>query len=418
MEFDFDRDITFTDPLKSEESQNYCVVCRKEILVIIRAHPNCHAVCAIDLPKSNTTNLVSEDSSSISKIKDPPFGNTMTSRLTTPDLPGTKFCKVCNIEMLLVYDESPDCHLTCLQKKNLYGTQIPNLCVICGQKIYISYKEHPDKHAICIEKTSSKESTNPSYLHGTKDYTYKESSNSSSSSSNNGKTTTSNSGFISRDSTTTQTNTSNSSSFKNTQADPPKNNQAEPEFCRYCHKRIVLRYPEHPDIHSRCIKEELKGPYQPPPEEPQDFDYFGYQSSFISSSVPKRGPPPSNINTDELTIWKILNAGDYYEILEVSRTSTSDEIKKSYRRLALLVHPDKNKEKGSEEAFKALSAAFCCLSDIVARQQYDLGLGNNAALQEEIRRRAEALSRVTAVELFGLFNNLFKDLNKSLWGFN
>ncbi len=35
-------------------------------------------------------------------------------------------------------------------------------------------------------------------------------------------------------------------------------------------------------------------------------------------------------------------ARDYYEILEVSRTETADGIKKSYRRLALKYHPDKN----------------------------------------------------------------------------
>jgi len=126
---------------------------------------------------------------------------------------------------------------------------------------------------------------------------------------------------------------------------------------------------------------------------------------------------PSNINAEEIIIWKIMNASDYYEILEVTRTCTTDEIKKAYRRLALLVHPDKNKEKGSEEAFKALSAAFSCLSETWTRQQYDLGLGSTAEVQEDIRRRAEELSRVSVVELFSIFNNLFKDINKSLWGF-
>jgi len=82
----------------------------------------------------------------------------MTSRLKSPDQPGTNFCRICHGEMLLIFDESPDCHLTCLEKtspENLYNPNsiIPQICIICGQKIYISYKEHPDRHATCIDNS-------------------------------------------------------------------------------------------------------------------------------------------------------------------------------------------------------------------------------------------------------------------------
>ena len=60
-----------------------------------------------------------------------------------------------------------------------------------------------------------------------------------------------------------------------------------------------------------------------------------------------------------------------YETLEVSPNATSDEIKKSYRRLARKYHPDINKEKDAEEKFKEINAAYEILSDELKRKQYD-----------------------------------------------
>lgn len=63
---------------------------------------------------------------------------------------------------------------------------------------------------------------------------------------------------------------------------------------------------------------------------------------------------------------------DYYELLEVSRTSTADEIKKSYRRLALEFHPDKNPDNPeAEHKFKDLAKAYETLSDPERRARYD-----------------------------------------------
>jgi molecular chaperone DnaJ len=63
---------------------------------------------------------------------------------------------------------------------------------------------------------------------------------------------------------------------------------------------------------------------------------------------------------------------DYYEILEVTRTSEADGIKKSYRRLAIKYHPDKNPgDKTAEEKFKELSEAYEILSDPQKRSAYD-----------------------------------------------
>ncbi|EAL53788.1 DnaJ family protein [Campylobacter upsaliensis] len=60
-----------------------------------------------------------------------------------------------------------------------------------------------------------------------------------------------------------------------------------------------------------------------------------------------------------------------YETLGVSKNASNDEIKKAYRRLARQYHPDINKEKGAEEKFKEINAAYEILSDEKKRAQYD-----------------------------------------------
>lgn len=60
-----------------------------------------------------------------------------------------------------------------------------------------------------------------------------------------------------------------------------------------------------------------------------------------------------------------------YEILGVTPYSTQDEIKRAFRRLARLYHPDINREEGAEEVFKKISFAYSVLSDPKKRFLYD-----------------------------------------------
>jgi len=63
---------------------------------------------------------------------------------------------------------------------------------------------------------------------------------------------------------------------------------------------------------------------------------------------------------------------DYYEILGIPRSASLNEIKKTYRKLAMQYHPDKNAgNKQAEERFKEISEAYEVLSDSDQRQRYD-----------------------------------------------
>lgn len=63
---------------------------------------------------------------------------------------------------------------------------------------------------------------------------------------------------------------------------------------------------------------------------------------------------------------------DYYEVLEVSRSASIDEIKKAYRKLAIKYHPDRNPGDAEAEAkFKEAAEAYDVLHDPQKRQQYD-----------------------------------------------
>ena len=66
---------------------------------------------------------------------------------------------------------------------------------------------------------------------------------------------------------------------------------------------------------------------------------------------------------------------DYYKILEVDRDCETEEIKKSYKKLALKYHPDKNN--GDDTKFKEISEAYEVLSDNNRRSQYDYNFSHD-----------------------------------------
>ena len=63
---------------------------------------------------------------------------------------------------------------------------------------------------------------------------------------------------------------------------------------------------------------------------------------------------------------------DYYEILGVSKSSSADEIKKAYRKVAMQFHPDRNPgDKEAEDKFKEAAEAYEILSDVDKKAKYD-----------------------------------------------
>ncbi|HMU45350.1 MAG TPA: molecular chaperone DnaJ [Chitinophagaceae bacterium] len=67
-----------------------------------------------------------------------------------------------------------------------------------------------------------------------------------------------------------------------------------------------------------------------------------------------------------------MSKRDYYEILGLGKSATTDEIKKAYRKVAMQYHPDRNPgDKGAEEKFKEAAEAYEVLSDSDKKAQYD-----------------------------------------------
>jgi molecular chaperone DnaJ len=100
-----------------------------------------------------------------------------------------------------------------------------------------------------------------------------------------------------------------------------------------------------------------------------------------------------------------MNRRDYYEILNISRSASSDEIKKAYRQMALKFHPDRNPgNKEAEERFKEASEAYSVLIDPEKRSVYDR-LGHEGL-------RGEGFSGFT-----GFNSSIFEDFEDILGNF-
>lgn len=132
-------------------------------------------------------------------------------------------------------------------------------------------------------------------------------------------------------------------------------------------------------------------------------------SSPLKNGGHKESPPESDFTKDQLeAVRRIKKCKDYYEILGVTKDATDSDIKKSYKKLALHLHPDKNRAPGAAEAFKAIGNAVAVLTDVEKRKQYDLYGSDEERVRHHTSQASESYTRgfesdVTAEELFNMF---------------
>ena len=87
-------------------------------------------------------------------------------------------------------------------------------------------------------------------------------------------------------------------------------------------------------------------------------------------------------DSDDQKCKELLKKKDYYDILNIKKDATQDEIKRGYKKQAVRFHPDKNHSKLAEECFKKISEAYQCLSDTEKKAFYDQ-YGNEEEFKEK-----------------------------------
>ncbi len=96
---------------------------------------------------------------------------------------------------------------------------------------------------------------------------------------------------------------------------------------------------------------------------------------------------------------------DYYDVLGVARDAAPEDIKRAYRQAALKYHPDRNKEAGAEDKFKASAEAYEILSDPEKRARYDR-YGHNGLKGVSMHD----FSGMGVDDVFSVFGDLFADM--------
>ncbi len=103
------------------------------------------------------------------------------------------------------------------------------------------------------------------------------------------------------------------------------------------------------------------------------------------------GEPPKM--TAEVALKQVSAARDFYEVLGVEQKSDSVTIRKAYRKIAMLLHPDKNPGDAAKDAFQKVGEAMGTLSDDAKRKKYDTALRVGAKRWKPMSSQQQAQSQ-------------------------
>lgn len=98
-----------------------------------------------------------------------------------------------------------------------------------------------------------------------------------------------------------------------------------------------------------------------------------YRTIFILSAVFIHVSAQWGYTPEQMEVFDLADEfkGNFYEFLDVSSTAATSEIRRAYRKLSLVMHPDKNKTEGAEENFRVLAAIYEVLKTKEKREVYD-----------------------------------------------
>lgn len=146
-------------------------------------------------------------------------------------------------------------------------------------------------------------------------------------------------------------------------------------------------------------------------------------TTFSSATLRARGRSSAASTNESATAYteeqinivrEIKKKKDYYEILGLERSCTLEDVRKAYRKLSLKVHPDKNKAPGAEEAFKAVSKSFQCLSNEESRRRYDVSGSDDPAPVRRHHRGFNANGFYEAdIDAEEIFRNFFGGMHQA-----
>lgn len=114
--------------------------------------------------------------------------------------------------------------------------------------------------------------------------------------------------------------------------------------------------------------------------------------------------------------WNL--AMNYYEVLYVDKTASSEEIKKAYRRLSRKYHPD-NAGEQSRTLFDQVQEAYAVLGDEEKRAVYDKQIAGGGRKQQDsgIRKEAKQKSENNYVDMTAFFSGKYQNSFEQFFGF-